>query len=128
MKQESYNPDEEEQYIASKYLSRQQSVDSVNRLMDITNLTAHELEMLKKSDIHFDDINETSFSGIIDGVSYEQIGSGHGRVDGKDISTDEEKSLFDQYEGIVSIILKSQEVKSEPWKTEDNSPTPPSFS
>lgn len=128
MKHESYEPNEEEQHLATRHLSRQQTVDTVNRLMDVTSLTSKELEMLKKSDIHFDDSNETSFSGIIDGVLYEHIGSGHGRVDGNDISHDEEKSLFDQYEGIASIILKSQGAKNEPWRTEENSPTPPSFS
>jgi len=128
MKQESYEPNEEEQNIATRNLSAQQTVDTVNRLMDVSSLTSRELEILKKSNIHFDDANETSLSGIIDGVLYEQIGSGHGKVGGKYISSDEEKSLFDLYEGIASIISKSQGAKHEPWKTEDNSPIPPSFS
>lgn len=127
MKHEPYEPSEVDYHEASKNLSSRQVAETFERLMDVTGLTAKELEMLKKSDIHFDDTGENSFSGTIDGVLYERIGSGHGKVDGKYISPDEEKSLFDLYEGIASIIWKSQEAKHEPWKTEDNSPTPPSF-
>jgi hypothetical protein len=64
---------------AGDHLSKPQQAGTFRRFMNYLGLTQKEIEVLKKSDLHFDDPSKEVFSGIVDGHILEGIGSGEGR-------------------------------------------------
>ena len=110
---------------AGDHLSKPQQAGTFRRFMDYLGLTQKEIEVLKKSDLHFDDQSKEVFSGIVDGHILEGIGSGEGRRDGMTLTKEEETKINDELYGIAEMIDHSQEESEKTWKTSENSPESP---